>query len=1246
MFQRLRKLILVIMKEISEWGNVDANKNKYVLLSPICLGEKERERYSAEFRIALNHPDAKNIALSGAYGAGKSSVALTIEKDEAARGRKWIHVSLADFDGVSDERSVEDEILSQLVYRVPPSALSKSRLKPLRDSSRVTDTIRAVLVVLFVLDTVLIVRMLNGGTAACPSGISSETAATGAAVIWLALAAYAVYREIRTKSVARTFKRLKFLNAEVELFGGEGDTSLDRYMDDIVYVLKKSKVDVVVFEDIDRFNNLTVFEKLRRINDLANEGRRKTLRFIYLVKDSLFADPHDRTKFFDFIIPVIPAVDPTNSADLLRRGLRAGGLDVDEKFLYQLSSFVDDPRILKEICNESVHYRESLFPGDDVSRCRLESLVGIVSYKVIFPEDYENLQKGCGYVHSLFAKKEKLVDDLIKHNRDEVSKCQDEIGRIKETLRLNENELKLLYLCVRGDVRQFDDFQYAESNASTEPAEFFESLRCDQNQRLSHDLEQIQNGNTKYSERLKEIRKTSDSASAKCKRQIEELERCSSEYSRMTLSELIQKNVGGDNFFAVLKSDLAREKDYEGLGIGRVMESRYLPLIRFLVSQGWLNETYPRYMSNQYPDSMLPDDRDFVNSVLGAEAPRSEYKIANPEAVAIRLDQKTVARPSARNYSLLAGLLTMGDARLAEAMIGGVGHDGDSGFVAGFLSSDHSDQSVFPFLDESYPEWAVDMVENAAITDGQKRASLREAFLADHLPSAVTDNAQLISEHVSSDPAFLSAPISNPDRFMEALDRVSYCPNDIDVEACDGRVLETVIGLGMYVPEARLVSKLYGWKYENGEPSDLSGLDELLRMEESGVIRGRVMDEIDLYVESLVSGSQSLLLDGQEAIEMVLGAENLSAAACSAYVDALASPVRSLSGIESDEFAQIVVEAGRMAATVANLLCAHKRFGFEDGLERFIADCGLIEADADGMKSPDVRDDARSLLEDCLLSDALDVDAVERVARSFGCSFADVSLPDGKFDKVESMIDLRVLDMTEHNLKSIRNYYPSLAVRLAVCDLESYADLVCGTEEEDPRCPLLASEAVEIFKDSNADLAQKMRIAEALDDDVSLSPDFPDAINICLIERNRFESYGALVGIYSQSGDSLREAIRKVVASNPDEFVEDDMPGELENLLLESASNGPRADRVEFAARRIGSLVGEGDRARARSILRRTGLTDYVKLIDGPSSMIESTPDDDYMLDVLTDIGMCGTVSERVNDEGKRKVSSLGYRRK
>ena len=61
-----------------------------------------------------------------------------------------------------------------------------------------------------------------------------------------------------------------------------------------------------------------IFERLREVNTLVNirlaQKKKHAIRFVFLLRDDIFISK-DRTKFFDFIIPIVPILDGSNSYD-------------------------------------------------------------------------------------------------------------------------------------------------------------------------------------------------------------------------------------------------------------------------------------------------------------------------------------------------------------------------------------------------------------------------------------------------------------------------------------------------------------------------------------------------------------------------------------------------------------------------------------------------------------------------------------------------------------------------------------------------------------------------------------------------------------------------------------------------------------------------------------------------------------------------------------------------------------------
>lgn len=354
---------------------INEEKPALLPLHPKELSDEEFSIYEAEFEKVLNDHLCRNIALTGPYGAGKSSVIEKVKKRQQKRGEKWITISLATFGEATDEQkserilvqnAVEAEILRQMVHKVGTSMAPKSRFRKLGDRMRPTDMLITALLLTFALLTIYLSTIstkLFSLQLSCVEG--------SALAVWLFIAGVGIYRLIRTNGISKMIRRVKLFEAEFEITPSDSESPYERCADEIVYLLNASKINAVIFEDLDRFDSVAIFEKMRNLNGLANDSRlnsvtksRKSkevqpLRFLFLVRDGLFENPHDRTKFFDYVIPVVPYIDPNSSLDIFRNALGGVGITVDEGFLYQLSAYIDDPRIIYDIANEAYHYKKA-----------------------------------------------------------------------------------------------------------------------------------------------------------------------------------------------------------------------------------------------------------------------------------------------------------------------------------------------------------------------------------------------------------------------------------------------------------------------------------------------------------------------------------------------------------------------------------------------------------------------------------------------------------------------------------------------------------------------------------------------------------------------------------------------------------------------------------------------------------------------------------------------------------------------
>lgn len=383
--------------------------------------EKPNHEFYVDLLVDALEDDHENlnISLSGQYGSGKSSILLGLQEalkqrrpdlqvirltlstlnSETAKQHAEAQESMTPAGNASDAavtRALEREIVKQLLYRAEPRKMPGSRF-------RRTQAIEGIETFNWVLAALVVVGLIGAGLIL--------------QILWLTLAGAGVLAGAATAWAVRrggsglTLKQLGAAGASLHL--DDSRAYFDDYLDDIIYFFQVSKVQVVVFEDLDRFNNLSIFESLRELNILLNETdqlkAQHPIRFIYATRDSIFehADPRakrrdqrrvggpesvgsSRTKFFDLVVPVVPFATRRTSRDHLTR---VAGTEVDPELVDLVAREITDMRLIRNIGNEFRVFQPRVL-REDVKVLTPTRLFAMIVYKNVYPSEFEQISVG------------------------------------------------------------------------------------------------------------------------------------------------------------------------------------------------------------------------------------------------------------------------------------------------------------------------------------------------------------------------------------------------------------------------------------------------------------------------------------------------------------------------------------------------------------------------------------------------------------------------------------------------------------------------------------------------------------------------------------------------------------------------------------------------------------------------------------------------------------------------------------
>lgn len=570
----------------------------------------------------------RNIALTGPYGSGKSSVLKTLMHDFNEH-RHYLSISLAtlqsddDLPKASDDkkeekreilnRRIEYSILQQLIYKEKTSTVPSSRFKRIAHFTKKELIQYSFWVVGFIICFFITFE---------PSFARIESMYDlfdwGSANKWIDLAAllymlFCIGFVIRYVIQGYSNSKLNKLNLKDGEIDIKEDTSIfNKHLDEIIYFFRATQYDVVIIEDLDRFETPDIYLKLRELNQLINESKEidRHIVFVYAVKDDVFVD-QARTKFFDYIITIIPVINPSNSKAILKQELLASGLqegDIADDDIAGIAFFIQEMRILRNIVHEFTDYRIKLSKGEQ--HLDLAKLLAMIVYKNYHPKDFALLHKRAGKVYKCISKKREFINILTKDiEQRKVDLIKAGEKRLQQD-NLQISELRLLFLYEvtnsfshkRIDSIKIGNTFRSLSSIATNISYF--------NELLTYDTIRYQyyyNSTTEDSDAF-DIGNSYDNS--EFKKRIDDITGESQKSIKAELADIDKelRCIKDLSLAKIISNNCIRESDvFKSLDLSEIMQV-------FLI-EGYLDEDYYDYISYFYPGMISPADRDYLMGI-------------------------------------------------------------------------------------------------------------------------------------------------------------------------------------------------------------------------------------------------------------------------------------------------------------------------------------------------------------------------------------------------------------------------------------------------------------------------------------------------------------------------------------------------------------------------------------------------------------------------------------------------------
>lgn len=558
----------------------------------------------------------------------------THQKEESVENGKNEAADFSFGSGITDKQ-IEYSILQQILYHDRPQKTPKSRIQRIHKTRRYKPYWVALLCILVFASLLLLVKP-KWFDLSDYFEIDNAKELVKAVVKWGPIVILSLVSILVCRYVSHhcTFSLARVGYKDIEMKVKEDISIFNAFMDEIVYFFESTKYDVVVFEDIDRFENREIiFYKLRELNTILNNSKsiKRRINFVYAVLDDMF-DSTERVKFFDYIITVIPVINSLNSYNKLKEYIQPQELldKLGGNELLNLCDYIQDMRLLLNIVNEFNQF----VPLLDTSIMSERILFGLIVYKNYVPSDFSLMYNKEGVVATAIENVDKFRKDLIDDKKLVVEELEDEISKIEDEqnnriiqlrMSLLEKGHKLsdysnsnLRIYIDGEPHTFDGVAKSQS--------LFEKLRKGEATFITNGgartnipsfstIEKDMGGIGYYDSRIDLIKDDCSNRTSAIEHRIQSVQ---------NEIELMPSSVNG---IYQTNPDLLEDD------LGHLNDESKIQLVKFLILNGYLDRHYQYYISYFYPNALTREDRNFVMRAARHEGIQHEVKLDSIDEV-------------------------------------------------------------------------------------------------------------------------------------------------------------------------------------------------------------------------------------------------------------------------------------------------------------------------------------------------------------------------------------------------------------------------------------------------------------------------------------------------------------------------------------------------------------------------------------------------------------------------------------
>ena len=660
-----------------------------------------------------------------------------------------------------------------------------------------------------------------------------------------------------------------------------------------------------------------------------------------------------------------------------------------------------------------------------------------------------------------------------------------------------------------------------------------------------------------------------------------------------------------------------------------IKSSEYFDLLKYLIRNGYIDETYADYMTYFYENSLSRDDKTFLRSITDKRAKEYTYKLKDPQLVVSRLRLVDFDQEETLNFDLFTYLLQTSHIDYTERLINQLKDTKNFKFIGAYFDTTVELPAYVKYLNMRWSEVFSTALSEQLLTENQiRRYSIFSLYYSDDDIIELVNKENCLCDYISNARDYLAIDNPNIDRLIHCFTLLGVCFIGFDYAELNKDLFHAIYEKSLYEINAENLQLIQREILEEKNEDDFFHKNyTLLYSHPDSSITQYVNQKVNEYFDVVLQISGGTIFDDEKVVVAILNNSVLTTEHKQSYISALRTTITSIKEVGDSSLWASLLDADIVQYSECNIMDCFNTVKLNESVISYINRCDI---DLDFSKTEYDEDIKQKLFDSVIICNNINNSKYKQILVSLKFIYDNFDIAEISDDKITILIDIDIISMTVGNLKFMRENYLKWKGYFIRKNIEKYIDIMDDA--------LFSWEELLEILTWNISDELKIQLLEFSDDEISvIGKNYSPVICLHILNNNFSESdLPDLFSSFEQWDDSIQTKIFDYAVKNIASIMDNPIfvSERLKNNLLHS-DRVSRDEKIDLLIAIMPELCGDS----IKEILTLLNLMDYAKIFDTRSRpKFEINDENEKLLTAFKENKLIDNYQENPEKEGYYKI--------